>query len=324
MRTTILILVCAAVLGGCGDPKKDFWQDYAATQAQNGKMRTERAPADAPIDPKVLAQSFQRIAFSFEENPLGRETVQSSLKILRRWEKDLVYSFVSERNGMGAAKGLSVEMFARLSDLTGKRIIEAKPRILRGKDDPSANLLVFMGDGDYFDLLQTAYARNTIIGNGENRETRQRILDFIDKWHDSRSPCAGSMYWLSKSDKGKLGHITAGLVAIRTDFGPVMLKSCVEEELAQIMGLPNDDKDVRPTIFNDDQEFAFLTDHDAYLLRALYDDRLKPGMSVDIAMPKVRQIMKDLFQQGVVAQPKIPEIPAPDSAAPKTSSTLPG
>ena len=93
------------------------------------------------------------------------------------------------------------------------------------------------------------------------------------------------------------------------------------------MGLPNDNDDVRPSIFNDDQEFGLLTDHDAYLLRALYDDRLKPGMPVETAMPKVRQIMKELFQPGVAPQPDKPEPagkPARDGTSPKKSSALSG
>ena len=43
------------------------------------------------------------------------------------------------------------------------------------------------------------------------------------------------------------------------------------------MGLPNDSPEARPSLFNDDLEFALLTEHDAILLRMLYDPRLRPG-----------------------------------------------
>ena len=43
------------------------------------------------------------------------------------------------------------------------------------------------------------------------------------------------------------------------------------------MGLPNDSPEARPSLFNDDLEFALLTEHDAVLLRMLYDPRLRPG-----------------------------------------------
>jgi hypothetical protein len=48
---------------------------------------------------------------------------------------------------------------------------------------------------------------------------------------------------------------------------------------------------VRPSIFNDDGEFALLTEHDEHLLRILYDPRLKPGMTAEEAMPLVRRIV---------------------------------
>jgi len=51
---------------------------------------------------------------------------------------------------------------------------------------------------------------------------------------------------------------------------------------------------VRPSIFNDDGEFALLTDHDEDLLRILYDLRLAPGMTAEQAMPIVRRIAGEL------------------------------
>ena len=61
------------------------------------------------------------------------------------------------------------------------------------------------------------------------------------------------------------------------------------------MGLPNDDETVRPSLFNDDEEFALMTLHDELLLRILYDDRLEPGMSPEESMPIVRQIARELL-----------------------------
>ena len=74
-----------------------------------------------------------------------------------------------------------------------------------------------------------------------------------------------------------------------------MLKVCVEEELAQIMGLPNDDDDVRPSIFNDDDEFGRLTSMDEAMLGMLYNPRLSPGMDADTARPIVRALAEAQF-----------------------------
>ena len=55
-------------------------------------------------------------------------------------------------------------------------------------------------------------------------------------------------------------------------------RACVVEELAQILGLPNDSNLVSPSIFNDSSREFELTDHDIWLLRALYQKDIAPGM----------------------------------------------
>ena len=72
-----------------------------------------------------------------------------------------------------------------------------------------------------------------------------------------------------------------------------MRHACIHEEVAQGLGLPNDSPYARPSIFNDDDEFALLTSHDEALLRMLYDPRLKNGMTVDEARPIVRILARE-------------------------------
>lgn len=71
--------------------------------------------------------------------------------------------------------------------------------------------------------------------------------------------------------------------------------SCIHEELAQGMGPANDSRTARPSIFNDDEEFAFLTWHDEMLLSILYDRRLRPGMFEAEARPIVLDIARELL-----------------------------
>ncbi|MEL7179999.1 MAG: DUF2927 domain-containing protein, partial [Pseudomonadota bacterium] len=54
----------------------------------------------------------------------------------------------------------------------------------------------------------------------------------------------------------------------------------------------------RPSIFNDDDEFALLTTHDELLLRMLYDARLQTGMDPAIAAPIARQIAREYLAPG--------------------------
>jgi hypothetical protein len=86
---------------------------------------------------------------------------------------------------------------------------------------------------------------------------------------------------------------SAVIVLIRAEHPPLTRLSCVHEEMAQAMGLPNDSPEARPSLFNDSLEFAFLTDHDEILLRMLYDPRLTPGMTVAAARPLLPAIARD-------------------------------
>ena len=85
------------------------------------------------------------------------------------------------------------------------------------------------------------------------------------------------------------------MALIRSETPPRLRRSCVHEELAQGLGLANDSRQVRPSIFNDDEEFAYLTRHDELLLKILYDSRLRPGMTEAEARPIVLQIARELL-----------------------------
>ena len=85
------------------------------------------------------------------------------------------------------------------------------------------------------------------------------------------------------------------VAVIRSELPQRMFQSCVHEELAQGMGLANDSPRARPSIFNDDEEFAYLTRHDELLLRILYDPRLVPGMTEAEARPVAQTIATELL-----------------------------
>ena len=84
------------------------------------------------------------------------------------------------------------------------------------------------------------------------------------------------------------------VAVIRAELPARLRTSCVHEEMAQGMGLANDSPDARPSIFNDDEEFAYLTRHDELLLKMLYDRRLRTGMTEPEARPIVDDIAAEL------------------------------
>ena len=81
---------------------------------------------------------------------------------------------------------------------------------------------------------------------------------------------------------------------IRAEHPDLLRRACIHEELAQGLGLANDSPRARPSIFNDDDEFALLTAHDELLLRMLYDARLTPGMSAPQARPIIQELATTL------------------------------
>jgi hypothetical protein len=94
------------------------------------------------------------------------------------------------------------------------------------------------------------------------------------------------------------GAYEKAVAVIRAEHPDLLRLSCYHEEMAQGMGLSNDSPDARPSVFNDDEEFALLTPHDEALLRILYDPRLRPGMTAEEAMPIVRAIAEEIVGGG--------------------------
>ena len=80
------------------------------------------------------------------------------------------------------------------------------------------------------------------------------------------------------------------IAVIRSEHPNLVMKSCIHEEVAQGLGLANDSPHARPSIFNDDDEFALLTTHDELLLKILYNPALQPGMGVLEARPIIRRL----------------------------------
>lgn len=74
-------------------------------------------------------------------------------------------------------------------------------------------------------------------------------------------------------------EITSISAVIPTALSRSQIQACVVEELTQVLGLPNDSFEIRPSIFNDNEEFQALTWQDEIMIRLLYDRRVRPGMS---------------------------------------------
>ena len=242
-----------------------------------GLMRGDGGGADTPFTSAMLARNFIRIAL-FDEFVADGDVLrpQATVSRLRRWEKPVRMSVefgnsvpddqrIQDRNTVAA-------FAARLSGATGLPISMSER-------NPNFHVLVLSEDDrrGYTDRLRElvpGIAPSTLrTVSNLPRETLCLVIAF------SESNSAS----YSKS-----------IAIIRAEHPDLLRTSCFHEELAQGLGLVNDSPQARPSIFNDNDEFALLTDHDELLLKMLYDPRFTTGMSAAEAAPIARMIAREL------------------------------
>jgi hypothetical protein len=92
------------------------------------------------------------------------------------------------------------------------------------------------------------------------------------------------------------GIIDFALIGVPSDLPEKTAEICLLEEFSQILGLPNDTRANFPTLFRDRNHIYDLTKYDEMMIKALYDQRLKPGMAKKRALKIVREIIEKLDQ----------------------------
>ncbi|MEM1383733.1 MAG: DUF2927 domain-containing protein [Pseudomonadota bacterium] len=277
MAAALSAAACAPTTTG------ESFDDIVFELVNNGKLRKERAPADAPFTNADLVRNFDRIAFGLEaqfETPGGDHDLIRRWDGPVRWRIDRVSKPVEVETRLRAG-----QTFARLARATGIEIEATED----GSDTNFAILL--LAPEDYSPLA----ARFSEMGLEKLAAWARGFRSY------AASPCVG--VFIPAPDKAGEGSNARGriayvLVLIREGLAEDLFLACLEEELSQGMGLPNDHNEARPSIFNDLQEFAFLTEHDEFLLRILYHPRLRPGMPRDEAMALVPGIVEELRPGG--------------------------
>ncbi|KAB7610359.1 DUF2927 domain-containing protein [Amylibacter sp. SFDW26] len=259
---------------------------YASIQARlrsQGLLRQETNPSDARFTISNLVENFERVAL-FDEYSIRNNTFVEgqTASTLRRWERPITIgvsfgpSVTEKQRAMDTA---SVRQFAkRLASLTGLNISLADAR--------RANFsILFLNKDEQRDL--TPKLANRI------KYLTPQIVDEIQN-----SPRSIFCVAYAVSEAGSNEGYKGAVILIKAEHTDLMRKSCIQEEMAQALGLANDSPKARPSIFNDDEEFALMTQHDELLLEMLYDPRLSIGMTVQDAHPIVQQIAQELLATG--------------------------
>lgn len=256
-----------------------YYQRLEADLQAQGLLRTDGGGRDTPFSARDLARNFELIAF-FDEYERGAGLRASSGRPvpLRRWAQPVRINVEFGPSVAPARRGAdlrSVSTYAaRLSRASGHPVV---------MDSTQPNMHVLFYGEDDKDLLAQR-ARELVPGMSSGALSVFRNL-----------PRQIHCFVMAFSGGGPESHVyRQAIVLIRDEHPDLLRDSCIHEELAQGLGLANDTPRARPSIFNDDDEFALLTRHDELLLRMLYDPRLAPGMTLEQARPIIARMAEEL------------------------------
>lgn len=254
---------------------------YAQTQEtllSSGLLRTDGGGADATFDANRLAQTFLKVAFYDEYDPaLNGLVQQESASALGRWVMpvrvavEFGASVPSERQATERARIASY--LARLAALTGHPVSLA---------DRRANFVIFIGS---IDERRALAPRIDQVLPGLTPDLVQGITQM-----GHANFC---LVYVNTDESGVVKQ--RAMAVIPSELPDLMSLMCLHEELAQGLGLGNDSRTARPSIFNDDNEFATLTPQDELMLKMLYAPELRPGMTEAEARPIVESLASRLM-----------------------------
>ena len=239
---------------------------YAQVQQallSQGLLRTDGNAADAPFSDRMLAENFIRIALydEYSRSASGAVEQRQTASRLRRWTGPV---------RVGLRFGASVTPDKRATDTARVGSYLARLAMLTGHpirlDDAAPNFLLYIVSEDERRALGPALT------------AEMPGLAPMDVAGITDMPRSTYCLVLAQSDS-QSGTYSRAFAVVRAEHPDLLRLSCIHEEIAQGIGLPNDSPAARPSIFNDDEEFALLTAQDEAMLRILYNPALRPGMS---------------------------------------------
>ena len=225
----------------------------------------------------MLARNFERIALATEYAEDGGTLVRrETASELRRWERPV-------RMQVGFGPSVGADARAREENAVGAYAA----RLARVTGHPISRVAT----GGNFHVL--------FLSEDDRAGFEPRLRELVPGLAASSvraflAPGRSTLCLVIAFSDGSSPGYTHAVALIRAEHPEALRLACIHEELAQGLGLPNDSRQARPSIFNDDDEFGLLTTHDEMLLRILYDDRLSAGMSPEEAAPIARQIATEL------------------------------
>jgi hypothetical protein len=258
---------------------RSYLVQVQSSQLTQGLLRQDGGGPDTPFTASMLARNFEQIVFFNEYNSGSVRTGVPGE--LRRWTAPV---------RIGIEFGASVPPSQRMRDRNdviryAGRLARATGHAISVSNTPNF-LVFFVNEDERANTISQIAPRLAGVSAANLGAVRNLPSDAY---------CAVAAY-ASGSNRSVY---TAAVAVIRAENPDLLRLSCIHEELAQGLGLANDSPNARPSIFNDDDEFALLTTHDEALLEMLYDPRLQPGQSMAEARSTVNQLaLRALGQDG--------------------------
>lgn len=257
---------------------REHYARIAANYRAQGLLRGDDGAADVPFDARTLAENFARIAFFDEFTEAGGRLVASAGESrLHRWAEPVRLAVEFGASVPAAQRSADrariAQYTARLSRLTGLAMRMTGWRV---------NHAVLILNPEE---RRAAGPRLAALAPGISAAAIRSVTDMAPDIY-----CTVLAF-----TAGSSAEYRRAVTVIRGELPEAMRLACIHEELAQGLGLVADHPRARPSIFNDNEEFALLTRQDEMMLKMLYDPRLRPGMRLDEARPLIATMAAELM-----------------------------
>ncbi len=245
-----------------------YYRKVLADGRTRGLLRTDGGGPDTPYSADMLVRNFEDITF-YNEYDRGDQP-------LRRWVEPIRiqahFGATVDPADRTRDTNALISYAARLSRVTGHPISVGRGR-------PNFHVF-FVNEDERADTVEQIRKLQPTI----DASTLSTIRNI---------PRSTYCLVVALTQSDRVPAYTGAVALIRAEQPDLMRLSCIHEEIAQGLGLANDSPYARPSIFNDDDEFALLTSHDELLLAMLYDPRLRIGMRIDEARPILRILARE-------------------------------
>lgn len=221
-------------------------------------------------DDYYIEESFIKIA-------LQREYKETNRPKIIRWKKAIRLYFESDFGDAKLQKELLSVHAQHLSHITGLPI----------------------------DFTNQAADANIFVIFTEYAKLEDKVRQYIGDPENIRAALNEAICLGNFRRNGRY-EITRGAIIIPVDYARSKARflDCVVEEITQLLGLPNDSNEVYPSVFNDVSVDTYLSPLDYILLKALYSDALKPGMSVAQTRAFFPDVLAELKANGDIEYAK--------------------